>query len=230
MKNKFIASDVLKIIILLFCIINAAVLIFLLRNDAMAESKTVSITYDVPEEDTSSQEADTSSIAPVITLDENLIPSLSEDDMYELKDILIQAGALKAEDGQGNDISEQILWSLKPVDDNPGTFDADFTVTNENRRSAGVTITVSTELTSPFLMLTDDNITIPSGTDFSISPYIAIAMDLDGSNLIDRVASDGYVNGYSSGTYSITVYVYSRIVPFSAMYGAKQYIAELTIQ
>ena len=211
MKNKIVVSNVLKIIILLFCIINVAVLIFLLRKDAMAESKTVSITYDVPEEDSSSLEADTSSIAPVITLDESLIPSLSEDEMYELKNVLVQAGALKAEDGQGNDISEQIQWSLKPVDDAPGTFDADFTITNENRRSAGVTITVSTELTSPFLMLTDDNITIPSGTDFSISPYIAIAMDLDGSNLIDRVASDGYVNGYSSGTYSTTVYVYSRI-------------------
>ena len=210
-KNKFVASDVFRILILLFCIINVIALIFLLRKDAMAESKTVSITYDVPEEDASSQEADASSIAPVITIDESLIPSLSEDDMYELKDILIQAGALKAEDGQGNDISEQIQWSLKPVDDNPGTFDADFSVTNENRRSAGVTITVSTELTSPFLMLTDDSVTVPSGTDFSISPYVAIAIDLDGSDLIDRVASDGYVNGYSSGTYSTTVYVYSRI-------------------
>ena len=65
-KNKFVASDVFRILILLFCIINVIALIFLLRKDAMAESKTVSITYDVPEEDASSQEADASSIAPVI--------------------------------------------------------------------------------------------------------------------------------------------------------------------
>ena len=211
MKNNFATSNILKIIILLFCIINAIALVFLLRKDAKAASKTVSITYDVSEEDDSSQEADSSAVAPIIILDEDLIPDLSEDDLYELKDVLIQAGALKAEDGQDNDISEQIQWSLKPVDDNPGTFDATFSVTNDYRRSAGVTITVSSELTSPFLMLTDDNVTVSSGTDFSITPYISIAIDIDGSDLLDRVSSDGYVNGYSSGTYSTTVYVYSRI-------------------
>ena len=212
MKNNFATSNILKIIILLFCIINAIALVFLFRKDAKAASKTVSITNNVSEEDDSSQEADSSAVAPIIILDEDLIPDLSEDDLYELKDVLIQAGALKAEDGQDNDISEQIQWSLKPVDDNPGTFDATFSVTNDYRRTAGATITVSAELTSPFLMLTDDNVTVSSGTDLSITPYISIAIDIDGSDLMDRVSSDGYVNGYSSGTYSTTVYVYSRIV------------------
>lgn len=212
MKNKFATPNILKIFILLFCLANIIALFFLLRNDAQAQSNAESLTYNVPDAETDSDTDDSATAAPSITLDESQIPVLMEDDLYNLKDVLIRSSALKAEDGMGNDISEQIEWKLEPVADNPGTFDASFSVTNENRRSAGVSITVSAELTSPFLMLTDESITIPSGTDFSISPYIAIAIDVDGSDISSDVSSDGYVNGYSTGTYSTTIYVYSNVV------------------
>lgn len=211
MKNSFLTSSFFKAIVFLFCIINIVVLLLLLRNDAKDQNNAVSISYEIEEDTESSDGADSTIVAPTIFLDENLIPDLSEDDLYNLKEILINASALKAEDGMGNDISEQIRWNISPVADNPGTFDADFSITNDNRRSAGASITISTALTSPFLMLTEENATIPLGTDFSITPYIATAIDVDGNDLSEYVASDGYVNSYSSGTYSTVIYVYSRV-------------------
>ena len=211
MRKNIYTFSILKFIIALFCILNIIALFFLLKKDTQSQNNAVSISYEVEDDNVSSEGTDSAVAAPLLFLDESLIPDLSEDDLYDLKDILIKASALKAEDGMENDISDQIEWSITPVTDNPGAFDAEFSITNDNRRSAGASTTVSTTLTSPFLMLTDESVIIPTGTDFSITPYIATAIDIDGSDLSEYVASDGYVNGYSSGTYSTVIYVYSRV-------------------
>ena len=182
----------------------------MLRQEAQAKSNAKAISYDVPEEETEAELQNNSALSPVLILDESLIPALSQDDLYNLKDILISAQALRAEDGEGNDISNQIEYDLNPVDGEPGTFDAEFVVQNDQRRSAGAAVTVSTELTAPFLMLTDDSVVVAAYSDFSISPYIKMAIDIDGDDLTEYVTSDDYVNTSSPGTYNISIYVYSR--------------------
>ena len=211
MKKKIESTNVLKLAVLIFCFINVAVLFVMLRQEAQAKSNAKAISYDVPEEETEAELQNNSALSPVLILDESLIPALSQDDLYNLKDILISAQALRAEDGEGNDISNQIEYDLNPVDGEPGTFDAEFVVQNDQRRSAGAAVTVSTELTAPFLMLTDDSVVVAAYSDFSISPYIKIAIDTDGSDITEYVTSDDYVNTSSSGTYNITIYVYSRV-------------------
>jgi hypothetical protein len=182
----------------------------LLRQDAKAKNNAVAISYNLPEEETDSKETENPSFSPVLTLDESLIPELTQDDLYDLKNVLIKAGALHAEDGEGSDITDQVTWTLAPVEDQPGTFDAAFTVQNEHRRLAGATVSVSAELTAPFLKLIEETAVVATYSDFSISPYIDIAMDVDGSDLTEYVTTDGYVNTSSTGTYNISIYVYSR--------------------
>ena len=210
MKKKIESTNVLKLAVLIFCFINVAVLFVMLRQEAQAKSNAKAISYDVPEEETEAELQNNSALSPVLILDESLIPVLSQDDLYNLKDILISAQALRAEDGEGNDISNQIEYDLNPVDGEPGTFDAEFVVQNDQRRSAGAAVTVSTELTAPFLMLTDDSVVVAAYSDFSISPYIKMAIDIDGDDLTEYVTSDDYVNTSSPGTYNISIYVYSR--------------------
>lgn len=210
MKKRIESTNVLKLAVLIFCFINVAVLFVMLRQEAQAKSNAKAISYDVPEEETEAELQNNSALSPVLILDESLIPALSQDDLYNLKDILISAQALRAEDGEGNDISNQIEYDLNPVDGEPGTFDAEFVVQNDQRRSAGAAVTVSTELTAPFLMLTDDSVVVAAYSDFSISPYIKMAIDIDGDDLTEYVTSDDYVNTSSPGTYNISIYVYSR--------------------
>ena len=211
MSKKREPSVILKTIILIFCIANVLGLVLALRHEKQTQNNAQVISYDVPEEEADEGATSSKVPSPVITLDESLIPDLSEDDLYDLKNILISVGALSAEDGQGNDVTDSIVWTLTPVADNAGTFDADFSIQNENRRSAGASCTVSAELTSPFLFLSDSNVTVARDSSFSISPYIKIAIDTDGSDITEYVTSDDYVNTSSSGTYNITIYVYSRV-------------------
>ena len=211
MNKKHEPSVILKTIILLFCIVNVLTLFLVLRHEKQTQNSAQVISYDVPEEEADEGTTSSQVPSPVITLDESLIPDLSEDDLYDLKNVLISAGALSAEDGQGNDVTDSITWTLTPVADQPGTFDADFLIQNESRRSAGASYTVSAELTSPFLFLSDRNVTVARDSSFSISPYIKIAMDVDGNDITEYVACDEYVNTASSGTYNITIYVYSRV-------------------
>jgi hypothetical protein len=209
-KKKIESTNILKIAVLIFCVVNMIALFVMIREEAQAKSNAKAISYDIPAEETETEQEENLSPSPVLTLNESLIPTLSQDDLYNLKDVLVNAQALHAEDGSGNDITSQIEYSLTPVDGEPGTFDADFTVRNDYRRSAGASVTVSTELTSPFLMLTEDSVVVAAYSDFSISPYIKIAMDVDGDDLTEYVTTDDYVNTSSSGTYNISIYVYSR--------------------
>lgn len=211
MKKKIESSDVIKILILIFCLVNISALFFLLRQESRSENVNSVISYNLPEEEEEEKEAPHAAY-PLLILDESLIPDLTEDDLYNLKDVLIEAQALSAEDGQGNDISDQIEWTLMPVEGQAGTFDASFSIQNDQRRISAAATTISVELTAPFLKLTDDHIKIDSYSDFSISPYIEIAIDVDGDDLTEYVATDDYVNTASTGTYNITIYVYSREV------------------
>lgn len=210
MKKKIESTNVLKLVVLIFCIINAAALFVMLRQEAQAKSNAEAISYNVPDEETETEQQENHTLSPVLILDESLIPTLAQDDLYNLRDVLVNAQALRAEDGEGNDISNQIEYTLNPVEGEPGSFDAEFVVQNDQRRSAGAAVTVSTELTAPFLMLTDDSVVVDAYSDFSISPYIKFAIDIDGDDLTEYVTSDDYVNTSSPGTYNISIYVYSR--------------------
>lgn len=212
MKKKAETSNIIRSLILVLCLANVLFLLFVLRQEAMAKSNAEAISYSMPEDEAEEQTETALVPSPVLILDESQIPDLQQNDLYALKDVLVDAQALRAEDGQGNDITDQIEWHLIPVENEPGTFDADFTVRNEYKRSAGASLTVTTELTAPFLMLTSDSIEVAAESSFSISPYIAIAIDTDGDDLTEYVSTDDYVNTYSPGTYNITIYVYSREV------------------
>ena len=122
-NKKHEPSVILKTLILIFCIINVIALFLVLKHEKQTQNNAQVISYDVTEEETEEETTSSQVPSPVISLDESLIPDLSEDDLYDLKNILISVGALSAEDGQGNDVTDGISWTLTPVADQIGTFD-----------------------------------------------------------------------------------------------------------
>lgn len=108
MNKKHEPSVILKTLILIFCIINVIALFLVLKHEKQTQNNAQVISYDVTEEETEEETTSSQVPSPVISLDESLIPDLSEDDLYDLKNILISVGALSAEDGQGNDVTDGI--------------------------------------------------------------------------------------------------------------------------
>ena len=154
--------------------------------------------------------------APQISLSENL-PDLTEEDLYDLTDVLVKAGALKAVGPEGEDISDQILCELAADINDPGHFTAVFSVrTAEGQVERGPSADLTVELTEPFLALKEEEVDLSTGTEYDPSRNILICMDVDGTVLTEYVAIDGYLNTDEPGDYGLRLYIYSRVNGTSA--------------
>jgi hypothetical protein len=151
-----------------------------------------------------------------IELSETL-PEISEEDLYDLTEVLIDAGALKAVDGRGEDRSDRIVCELAADIENPGHFTAVFSVqTEDGQIERGPSADMQVELTEPFLAFREEEVNLSAGEDYDPVRNILICMDVDGTVLTEFVAMDGYLNPDQPGDYELRFYIYSRVNGSSA--------------
>ena len=151
-----------------------------------------------------------------IELSEEL-PELTQEDLYHLTDVLIEAGALKAADGRGQDHSDQLTCELAADIEDPGRFTAVFSIeTEDGQIQKGPSAELRVELTEPFLAFREPEVTIPLDAEYNPFNNILICMDLDGTVLTEFVEMDGYLNTSEPGDYDLRFFIYSRVNASSA--------------
>ena len=168
------------------------------------------------EEADASEEAAEDLDAVTIELAETL-PEITEQDLYDLTEVLVNAGALKAVTAGGEDRSDQIVCELAADIEEPGQFTAVFSVqTEDGQIERGPSADMQVELTEPFLALREDEVALPAGAEFDPAGNILVCMDVDGTILTEYVAIDGYLNTDVPGDYELRFYIYSRVNGSSA--------------
>lgn len=167
-------------------------------------------------EDESAEEETEEKKGARIELSEPL-PALTEEDLYDLSQVLINAGALKAVDARGEDLSDQVICELAADINNPGHFTAVFSVKlDDGQIQRGPSADMQVEMTAPFLAFREDNLTIPVGTDYDPHRNILICMDIDGTVLTDFAEYDGFLDASQAGDYELRFFIYSRVTASSA--------------
>ena len=148
---------------------------------------------------------------PVITLSSDL-PEISQDNLTSLARILHDLDYLSADDGYGNDISDQITVEYQGSSTDYSSYHVTFSVTNRAGRSAKeeTDLTVSGS-THPVLVLTSETVTIPLDSSFDYMDYVKTARDTNGLPIGDYISTSGNVDTSTSGTYELTYVLVSQI-------------------
>lgn len=163
---------------------------------------------------------------PTITL-LGLLPDIdpADADVYAAR--LGEKGVIRADDGFGNDVTEQVYAVYDGLsDENP---DAGMTLILENQvhDTYEMQLTVNVDdYTGVVLTLTEYHITLAEGDAFEPRDYIQYAHDAEGNDLIDSVTVDSDVDTSvprdyevwywaedSEGTYSPTKKLYVTVEP-----------------
>ena len=187
-------------------------------NDVSKTEETDETAAEKTEEemDTGYQEEEADLDIIQIELSDTL-PDLSEEDLYSLTDVLIEAGALRAADGRGDDHSNQIICDLAADINDPGRFTAVFSVkTEDGQIQRGPSTEFRVELIEPFLAFRESEVTIPLDAEYDPFSNILICMDLDGTVLTEFVEREGYLNTSEPGDYDLRYFIYSRVNASSA--------------
>ena len=162
-------------------------------------------------ENSSTEETGEGDGNPVITISEPL-PTVDSGDLPNLAKVLADLGYIKADDGYGNDITDDITADYEEISSDSMQYRATFTVTNRAGKTVSETCTIATQAgTKPLLELTSDSITLSVGDSFYFMSYIKTARDIDGTSLDTRISISGVVDTSTPGTYELEYYTYSRI-------------------
>ncbi len=196
-------------------------------KEETAEAAAVSPTEALREEEKDDAGEDPAQADAIqIVLSENL-PEITEADLYDLTEVLIDAGALKAVDGRGEDRSDRIVCELAADIEDPGHFTAVFSVQRENGQiERGPSADMRVELTEPFLAFREEEVTLTAGEEYDPARNILICMDVDGTVLTEFVAMDGYLDLDQPGDYELRFYIYSRVNGSSASRTMTVHVAE----
>lgn len=140
---------------------------------------------------------------PTITL-LGLLPDIdpADADIYSAR--LGEKGIIRADDGFGNDVTEQVSAVFDGLsDENP---DAEMTLMLENQvhdtYEMHLTVNVD-DYTGVVLTLTEYRITLHEGDDFDPDDYIDYAHDTEGNDITDSVVSDSDVDTDYPGEYEV---------------------------
>ena len=176
------------------------------------EEETETLPEDASEEKTDGAGEDTAQADAIRIEISETLPEISEEDLYDLTQVLIDAGALKAVDGRGEDRSDLIVCELAADIEDPGHFTAVFSIqTEDGQIERGPSADMRVELTEPFLAFREEEVTIGAGEDYDPVRNILICMDVDGTVLTEFAAMDGYLNTDQPGDYELRFYIYSRV-------------------
>ena len=148
---------------------------------------------------------------PSITVSERL-PQLGIEDLPNLVSVLSSFGYISADDGYGNDITDQIVSDYEEISSETMEYKVTFTVTNRAGRSVSEVRTITVEAADkPILELTADTVNLSVGSTFNFMSYVKTARDIDGSSLDTRISLSGAVDTSTRGTYTIEYSTVSRV-------------------
>ena len=159
----------------------------------------------------SDSEIGESSGVPSISFKEPL-PTLNSDDLPRIAGTLADLGYISADDGYGNDITDQITADYKEDASDSSSYSVTFSVTNRAGKTVSETRTITVQAgTKPILELTEESITLPVGANFYYMSYIKTARDVDGQSLDTRISISGVVDTSTRGTYELEYSTISRV-------------------
>ncbi len=159
----------------------------------------------------SGSETGESSGVPSISFKEPL-PTINSDDLPRIAGTLADLGYISADDGYGNDITDQITADYKEDASDSSSYSVTFSVTNRAGKTVSETRAITVQAgTKPILELTEDSITLPVGANFHYMTYIKTARDVDGQSLDTRISISGVVDTSTRGTYELEYSTISRV-------------------
>jgi len=140
---------------------------------------------------------------PSILLADSII--INADNLSDLVSVLINEGKIKAEDGFGNDITEQISYRYEVMDTTLNKYKITFTVNNYFADVRSQTIYKIIEgAIGPSIVLKSKTAVLKVGAVFNPFYYLQIAEDPQEGNLIDFVQIEGNVDTGKKGQYIVT--------------------------
>lgn len=232
MTNNNRTGRIIRTIIIVLCIINIVFLAIASRRGvragntdtsggisataataateyAAASSQTAASETAASETTETEQQTENNTATPSITLSDNL-PDLTQDDLDDIVPVLKDADAISADDGNGNDITDDIEAVTTADLDNLGDFTIHFSVTNDDGETAEATADVNVEITKPILELSTYHLTLDRNAKFDELSYVETAVDEDGDDLSRAIHVDGDVDTSKAGTYNVTYYIRSN--------------------
>lgn len=134
---------------------------------------------------------------------------LTAQDLSNLVFVLQERGQIQADDGFGQDVTDQVTWVRQRQ--SMGNYEITFGLTNAYLDTATVDVqaAVTGDVSDITLTLTQNNVEIPRGSEFIPQSYIAEATDPAVGSIADRVQVTGTVNVNTPGDYSVVYTVYS---------------------
>ena len=144
---------------------------------------------------------------PSLTVDAKLM--LQADDLAELPKLLAEEKKLYAEDGFGQNLTEQVRYVRKKTGNH--CYEMTFSVRNmfADETSKTVEAVIEGDVEDIVLELTDSKVCIEAGEACDLRKFVKQAMDPELGSLIDNVIIEGFIDFYVPGEYHLVYQVYS---------------------
>jgi len=214
-QNRSNSARTIAIFLVVFALVNIGILMFLKKsgNTSATQSKDSEIDYYVT---TSTEEEEESTVEtsspdetsatvsvskPVLEFDESKVPEITQDDLPNLVEILTAAGALKAEDGNGNDVSDEIKGIYSPDPNTLLRFYVTFIIENSDGQNDTVNSGINVTLTGPIIALKSYKLSVEKDAEFDPEAQILYAIDENGNDISDAVTIKGSVDTATKGSY-----------------------------
>lgn len=133
--------------------------------------------------------------------------SLEQDQLDTLLTYMPTDGSFWADDGYGNDITDAVTVSYTMDEESPWIAHCVFTVVNRFNDSASAAADINV-IRRPVLTLTTNEVTVAQNSTFYPFSYIASAVDVDGSSLMNHIDVQGSVDTSIPGEYTLIYTIY----------------------
>lgn len=144
------------------------------------------------------------------------ITSIEVEEIEDIATQLIAAGHLIATDGYERDITPSIVATYTRNPDNFILIHCTFSVTNMFQDTNTVNHDILLSLKKPLIVLTESSVNIKAGTYFDPTSYIQMAVDMDGTSLMDRITIESNVDVNTPGIYTVRYFTYNHSWVYSA--------------
>ena len=145
-------------------------------------------------------------VGPTLTVSQKLPEMDTEEGAAALLRLLKREGAVYADDGFGNDITEKITAEMPEPGEDDETVPMTLQVTNVIGDSFETQIMLEASATGVVMKLTAKETTIHVGDTFSFYPFIKECHDAEGNDLHHNIMVRGYVDNYTAGDYELEIY------------------------
>ena len=140
---------------------------------------------------------------PNITL-LGMLPAVDPSDASGYLEQLIQKTIIRADDGFGNDVTDQVTIEFESISEENSGVNMILRVENQIHDTFEKTLLVdATGFNGVVLTLTANQITLQTGSAFEPMDYISEAHDAAGNDLMDHVAFESDVNTGNPGEYEV---------------------------